>query len=476
MLYIRGNRQDFEEWKTLGNEGWGYDDLMPFFKEVESVKIAGANPEYRGMSGEMPVNFAPYRSALTDFFVASAAGAGHNLIDYNGESQLGVSYLQTNIDKGRRVSAASAFIHPIYKKRKNLHIITSAMVTKVIIDEDSKTALGVQFDHNGQSFSVYAKKEVILSAGALRSPQLLMLSGIGPEDQLKALGVKVLKDLPVGQRFYDHNAFVGLLFTTNTTNLSLNLKRVGALEALEFVEGRGQLTSAVSIEAMLYGKRKDSPLHPEQPDYEIAFFVGSLASDMGLSLAPAFNVRKEFYNEFYKPLESTSIDHFMPIIHQMRPQSFGYLRLRDTNVYSHPLFYHNYFSNPDDVEAQLAGIKEAIRVSQTPLMLSIGTKIYSKPVPGCEHFEFGTDDYWRCAIRVASYGTHHYTGTCRMGPEDNEDSVVDEKLRVHGIKRLRVVDNSIMPTMVCAHTHMPALVIGAKGASIIKEFWSDFDK
>lgn len=472
MLYTRGNKQDYEEWKAAGNEGWGYEDVLPYFKEIETANIAHIDPEYRGTNGEMSVMYAPYRSALTDFFVAAAAQVGHNLVDYNAESQLGYSYMQANLQKGRRHSAASAFIHPIYNKRKNLHIVTSAMVTKVLIDEDTKTAIGVTFDRDGQSYSVYAKKEVIISAGALRSPQLLMLSGIGPSNQLEALDIKVIKDLPVGKRFYDHQAFTGLIFTTNTTNLSLHLKRLGVLEILEFIEGKGQLTSPVNIEAVLYGKREDSPLHPDQPDYELLLMAGSLASDLDTNLAPIFNVKKSFYKDFFKPLESTSLDQFTILVHQMRPQSFGNIRLRDSNVYSHPLFYHNFLTNPDDVEAQLAGVKAGIKIGESSIMKSIGAKIYRKQMPGCEHYEFGSDDYWRCAIRVASVGTHHYTGTCRMGPEDSDQSVVDDKLRVHGIKRLRVIDNSIIPSMVCAHTHAPALMIGAKGADIVKQFWT----
>lgn len=473
MLYTRGNRQDFDEWEKAGNEGWGYEGVLPFFKEVEKANIGDYfDPEYRGKSGEMPSIFTPHRSGLTDAFVAASKDVGFTLRDYNGEAQLGASYMQTNLEKGRRVSSASAFIHPIYKKRKNLHIVTSAMASKVIIDEDTKTAVGVTFERDGHTFSVYAKKEVILSAGALRSPQLLMLSGIGPEDQLKALDIDVIKDLPVGKRFYDHMAFVGLIFTTNTTNQALNLKRIGLLEALQFIEGTGPLTSPVNIEAVAYGKMEDSPLHPDQPDYELLFFPGSLASDISASLAPAFNIKKSFYDEFFRPLESTAQDQFSIFVHQMRPQSVGYLKLRDKNINSHPLFYHNFLTESYDVEAQLAGVRAGIKIAESERMKGLGAKIYSKPVPGCQHEEFNSDDYWRCAIRVASFGVHHQTGTCRMGPEDSEEAVVDDKLRVHGINRLRVVDNSIIPSMVCAHTHVPALMIGAKGADIIKKYWN----
>lgn len=474
MLFTRGNRRDFDEWEAAGNEGWGYEGVLPYFKKLESANIGeGFDPEYRGSTGEMVVNYAPYQSALTNFFVEAAKEVGHEMVDYNGKTHLGVSYTQANVEKGRRLSAASAFLHPIYKKRKNLHIITSALVSKVIIDEETKTAIGVQFTRDGQSYSVYAKKEVVLSAGALHSPQLLMLSGIGPEDQLKPLGIDVIKDLPVGKRFYDHNAFTGLAYTVNTTNLPLHIKRIGALEILEFIEGKGQLTSPANVEALVYGKMNDSPLHPEQPDYELILFPGSFSSDLGITFATAYNVKKSYYDSFVKPLESTKIDHFTILVHQMRPQSFGYLRLRDKNIESAPLFYHNFYTNPADLEPQLAGVREGQRIAQSKIMQGIGAKLYTNPVPGCKHYTFDSDDYWRCAIRVASIGTHHQTGTCRMGPEDSEDAVVDSKLRVHGIKRLRVADNSIIPSMVCAHTHAAALMIGEKFSDIVKADWND---
>lgn len=474
MLFTRGNQWDFNEWEDAGNEGWGYEGVLPYFKSIETATSGeDFDAEFRGSSGEMVVGYPPYRSALTDFFVIAAKEAGHELTDYNGEKQLGLSYIQSNLKNGRRVSSASAFIHPIYKKRKNLHIITSAMVSKVLIDADTKTAVGVSFNYDGQSRDVYAKKEVILSAGALRSPQLLMLSGIGPSDHLKQLGITVIKDLPVGNRYYDHTVFPGLVYTTNTTNLALHIKQLGVLDVLEFIEGKGKFTSPVNIEAVVYGKMENSSLHPEQPDYELLMLPGTLAGDLGTVLASVYKITPYFYERFLQPLEPQRQDKFTVLVHQMRPKSAGYIRLRDNNIESHPLFYPNFFTHPDDVEAQLAGVRDGMRIASGPIFKALGAQIYSNLMPGCEHLEFGSDDYWRCAIPVASVGTHHQTGTCRMGPEDDEDSVVDDKLRVHGIKRLRVADNSIIPSMVCAHTHAVALMIGEKFSDIIKQTWRE---
>lgn len=473
MLFTRGNKHDFEEWEEAGNEGWGYEGVLPYFMKSETANVDGVDPKYRGKTGPMVVGYPPYRSALTDMYITAAQQSGYKVTDYNGETQLGVSYFQANVPNGRRLSAAAAYITPIYKKRKNLHILTSAMVSKVLIDEDTKTAIGVEFKRDGQSYTVYARKEVILSAGALRSPHLLMLSGIGPEDELKSVGIKVLKDLPVGKRFYDHSAFPSLIFFTNSTNLALHLKRVGVLEVLEFIEGKGLLTTPVNIEGVAYGKRKDSRLHPDQPDFELIMVPGSLSGDLGIGLAPAFNLKREFYDSYLRPLETQRLDKFTILVHQMRPQSSGYIKLRDKNIESHPLFYHNFLTHPDDVESQLAGVREGIRIANAPIFKSLGATIYTKQVLGCEHFAFDTDDYWRCAIRATSLGTHHQTGTCRMGPEDSDEAVVDNKLRVHGINRLRVADNSIIPSMVCAHTHAVAMMIGEKFSDIIKEEWTN---
>ena len=354
-----------------------------------------------------------------------------------------------------------------------MHILTSAMVSKILIEEETKMAFGVEFMKNNEKFTVYAKKEVIVSAGTLRSPQLLMLSGIGPSEQLKAHDIPVLKDLPVGKRFYDHNVFPALIYTVNTTNLAFHIKRFGPLEILEYVEGKGPLTSPVNIEAVVYGKMPNSPLHPDQPDYELLLLPGALSGDFGSVLGTAFNVKRDVYNSYYKPLEGQRQDEFTILVNQMRPKSYGQIKLRDKNIESHPLFYHNFFTNPEDLEPQLAGIRAGMRIAETPIFKALGAKIYSKPLPGCEHWEFASDDYWKCALRVSSAGTHHQTGSCRMGPEDSEEAVVDDKLRVRGIKRLRVADNSIIPSMVCAHTHAVAMMIGEKASDLIKEAWGD---
>lgn len=473
MIFTRGSHRDYDEWEAAGNKGWGYEGVLPYFKKMETANIEGADPKFRGLNGPMVVGYPPYRSALTDFFVAAAKEQGYQAIDVNAESQLGVSYLQSNVPNGRRMSSASAYIHPIYRKRKNLHILTSAMVSKVIIDKDTKTALGVKFKRDGQKFTVYAKKEVILSAGALRSPHLLMLSGIGPKAHLESLDIKVIKDLPVGERYSDHTLFPALVFLTNTTNLSFNLKSIGALEVLEFIEGRGKLTSPVSMEGIMFGKMKDSPLLPEQPDYELLMIPGSLSADMGTAIAPAFRLKQDVYDQFLKPLELQSVDKFTLLVQQMRPQSVGHIKLRNKNIDTPPMFYHNYYSHPYDVEAQLAGVREGIRLASAKIFQAIGTTLYPTKVKGCQHLKFNSDDYWRCAIQATSVSVYHPTGSCRMGPEDSKETVVDSRLRVHGMKRLRVADNSVMPNIICGHTQSVAMMIGEKFSDIIKEDWRD---
>lgn len=472
MIFTRGNRHDFDEWADQGNKGWSYEEVLPYFKKFETANVGDHfDPRYRGAVGELNVDYPRYRSGLTDLFMLATKEAGYNLVDYNGATQMGVSIMQTTTKNGRRHSAAEAFIRPIYRTRKNLHILTSALVTKILIDAETKTAMGVTFQRGKDIYTVYAKKEVILSAGVFHSPQLLMLSGVGPEDHLKAHNIEVIKDLPVGKRMYDHMIMTTLTFIVNTTGQSINFKKIGPLEVAQFIQGRGVLTSPLGFEAVAYGKREDSRLASDQPDYELLFFPGSIGSDLGIGLAKEYNLRRDIYRKVYGPLESAELDMFSILTQQMRPKSYGRLLLRDSNIHSAPILDYPYFQDPDDVEVLLAGVKESLRISKTNVMQSIGATLHPIPIPDCAHLKFASDDYWRCSIRMLGVSVHHQVGTNRMGPEDDGQSVVDPELRVHGINRLRVADTSVLPTAVCAHTNAVSFMVGEKLADMIKDDW-----
>lgn len=475
MIYSRGNRRDFDRWEKAGAKGWSYADVMPYFLKSERANLKGLESSpYHNRSGLVNVEDVQFRTQFAHSFVDGAQEAGHRLTDYNGKSQLGVSYVQATTMNGRRYSAATAYIKPIAKARKNLHIITSAKVTQILIDPKTNTAFGVQFLHRRILYNIMARKEVILSAGVFNSPQLLMLSGIGPADNLKAIGVQIKKELPVGKILYDHMCHFGPTFVTNTTGQTIYAKRIdfGDIRAFRSGDSSSVLSSIGGVESLTFIKVPQSKQPKDLPDIEILTVAGSLASDEGPGSKEGANFKDDLYDILYQPLVKNLQEHFSVIIMQLHPKSFGRLWLHSRNPNEAPKINPNYFENDKDIEFLLEGIKESIRISQTSTMQKIGTRLHRVPVPGCEELPFASDDYWRCSIRTMSYTLHHQIGTCRMGSESDPTTVVNSQLKVHGIGRLRVVDTSIIPFPPSGHTMALSYMIGEKAADMIRGDWN----
>lgn len=477
MIYNRGNPRDFDNWAADGNEGWSYKEVLPYFLKSENANLRGKEGSpYHDRYGPLSVEDVPYRSKLVKAFINGAKQVGHQEVDYNSNTQVGVSYVQANTLFGRRHSAARAFIDPIFN-RPNLHVLTSARVTKVLIDPQTKIAYGVEYLKNKKRYKVNARREVILSAGTFSSPQLLLLSGIGPKNELNRIKVPVVLDLPgVGQNMYDHMSHFGPTFVVNSTRQTLRADFIGLPEVKQFIKGGGIMTSIGGVEALNFIKTKNSKDPADFPDIELIFVAGSLASDQGTGLRRGMRLTQSLYDQVYKPLENLNIEHYSMMVMLFHPKSKGYLELKDNNIFHWPRFYPNYFADSEDVETLLEGIKEAIRISQSPAMQKFGARIHDIPLPNCAHLHFGSDDYWRCSIRTLSCTLHHQIGTCKMGPHTDPMAVVDAQLRVHGIERLRVVDLSIIPKPPTSHTNAASFMIGEKAADMIKAFWSHTDK
>lgn len=476
MIYTRGNRRDFDAWAQAGNRGWSYKDVLPYFLKSESANMDDFNHTgYHNITGPLNVEYIQKRSEIAEAFVEGAKEFGLKQTDYNGESQLGVSYVQATTKYGRRHSAYRAFIEPIMFKRKNLKIYTFSRVTKILIDPTSKAAYGLEFLYKRKRFTFKARKEVILSAGVFNSPQILMLSGIGPADNLNNLGINIIQQLPVGLRMSEHMTHFGPTFTVNTTDQALFLSSVKLPDVLKFLAGRPDthLSMLPGVEALAFVKVPGSNLTQDWPDVEIIFASGSLASDDGVALKKGGNIKQEIYDILYRPLQMTKQDHFTFLIMPFHPKSLGRVWLKNRNPLQWPMIDPNYFDHKDDIEFMLQGIKAALRLAETPAMQKIGAKILDTPVPGCESYTFASDDYWRCSIRTLSYTLHHQVGTCRMGPATNPTTVVSPELRVHNITKLRLVDASVIPLPPTGHTNAPTFMIAEKAADMIKSSWKE---
>lgn len=381
-----------------------------------------------------------------------------------------MSYIQATTYKGRRWSAEKGFLRPI-RKRPNLKILTKARVVQILIDPQTKTAYGVKYVKNRQYFTAFTRKEVVVSAGALSSPHLLMLSGIGPQDHLQEHNIPVIKNLPVGQKLYDHITFFGQMFTVNESivfdqqAIMTNIKDI----ITYLINGQSPVGSLGGVEALAYIQTNGTKHKESYPDMELMYVAGSLNTDNGEVYRKTFRITDKIYNTVWKPLEKKFVWQVLPML--VHPKSYGYIKLKSKNPYQWPKFYGNYFSNKDDIRTFIASLREVQRIASMPAMQRYDAKLVTTKIPGCEQFVFNTDEYWECALRHITPTLHHQVATCKMGPKYDPEAIVDSKLRVYGIKNLRVADTSIIPIPLTAHTNIPAMMVGFKAADLIKEDW-----
>lgn len=478
MLYTRGSKEDFDYWVKLGNYGWDYyEHVLPAFKKSERATLKHFHkPEFHNSSGPLAVEHNPFRTPIADIFIRANKAMGLEEIDYNADQNVGVAHLQANTLKGRRHSAYKAFIQPAMK-RKNLHIMLNTRVTKVLIDAKTKVAYGVEMTRKNRRMVVTARKEVILSAGAFHSPQLLILSGIGDKADLQKLGVPLIQDSPVGKQMYDHISFAGLMFTTNLTNpVPDPLNPINWFSLVgDYLQGGGFMSVANGVEALGFIKTPTSSSpHLRLPEVELILLSLAPQMDSGYAAVEGERLKRSVYDAVYKPLEGVTTYTFMIILSLLHPKSVGYLELKDRNPFNRPRFYPNFFKEPEDVESVLEAVKYTLQMIETAPFKKIGTKLHDIPLPSCAMHQFSSDDYWRCAIRTFCVSLHHQVGTCKMGSSDNPTAVVSPELKVYGVKRLRVVDTSIIPETTTSHTNAASYMIGERASDMIKSDWKTF--
>ncbi|XP_063988367.1 glucose dehydrogenase [FAD, quinone] [Diachasmimorpha longicaudata] len=472
MLYIRGNRRDFDQWESFGNPGWSFEDVLPYFKKSEDQRnpYLARDKRYHNTGGYLTIQDSPYNTPLGPAFLQAGEEMGYDIVDVNGEQQTGFALWQYTMRRGTRCSTAKAFIRPI-RLRPNFHLSLWSHVTRLLIDPSTKHTYGVEFIRNGRREIVYASKEVILSAGAINSPQLLMLSGVGDARHLQQVGIKPIHDSPgVGQNLQDHIAVGGVAFLIDYPISIVMNRLVNVNSALRYaITEDGPLTSSVGLEAVAFISTKYANQTDDWPDIEFMLTSSSTCSDGGTQVKNAHGLSDDFYNEVFGEINNRDVFGIFPMM--LRPQSRGFIKLRTKNPLDYPLLYHNYLTHKADVDVLREGVKAAVAFGQTATMRRFGARFHSKPPPNCKHLPLFTDDYWNCFIRQYTMTIYHMSGTTKMGPPTDPMAVVDPELRVYGVSGLRVIDASIMPTITNGNINAAVIMIAEKGADLVKAQW-----
>jgi len=435
MIYIRGQREDYDTWAGLGNRGWSYDEVLPLFRRSEDQKRGDS--AFHGTGGPLGVSDPRSRFPIVQAFIAASQQAGIPANeDFNGATQEGVGPFQLTVRDGRRSSTARAFLKPAMG-RSNLTVVTNALAHAILFE--GRRAVGIRYEQGGQLHEARAARETVLAAGAIGSPKLLQLSGVGDAAALHALGIKVVRELPgVGRNFQDHLQ-ARLVFKTRdpiTLNDQTRTAWKRMIIGMDYVfRRRGALTFGASLAGAF------ARTQPELDSPDVQFHFQPLSVDTyhtGLNKYSAFTLS----------------------VCQLRPTSRGEVGLRSNNPADSARIRGNYLQTQEDCEVMVRGVRLAQRIVAAPSLAALVTERV-KPAPGVE-----TDNEILSYVRDTGMTIFHPSGTCRMG--NGADAVVNDKLQVHGLSGLRVADGSIMPTIVSGNTNAAAIMIGEKAADLIQ--------
>lgn len=475
--FIRGNKEDFNDWATTyGNVGWDYESVLSYFKKCENLTSEDIlNKEenvllYRGVDGKLPITTLSLNGAgpVPGAFVAAAMEIGIvNNTDYNGESQMGVGRLQASTEKGKRVSTAKGYLRNV-RDRTNLKLSQNSIASKIVINPSTKVAEGVVFTNSkGEKITVRAKKEVIVCCGAFASPQLLMLSGIGPTNHLQEMNIEVVQDLPVGKNFQERPMFIGVVVEFNVTRPKLPLTELMydfLIHENSFLGGIG----SAGVTQFINTKNSSS----NRPD-TILYCFDIDKNDMNtfnLSMNIA-NFRDEIRNEYLKLAQKSyiCIVSILPLGHTSR----GKILLRSKDPSDTPKIYTGMFSDPDreDIDTVIRAVEHVYKLAGTKAFQKLGATVHEIVPPDCAKFPLKSNEFRECAIRQLSVYDGDYSSTCMMGPTSEKTSVVDPNLKVIGIDKLRVCDSSILPFCPSGNINAPVIMVAEKGSDLIKKDW-----
>lgn len=479
MMYLRGTERDFDTWQRLGNTGWGFDDVFPYFLKSEDFRGDRFDPTLHARGG--PLTVSPLESVDPAFRVIVQAERLMNLSavdDLNRVAPpvIGYGKLDGTVRQGLRCSTLKAFLVPA-ANRSNLFVAKNVRVTKVLFDRRNR-AVGVAFLVPPASSCtasttvkhVYCTHEVILSAGVIMSPQILMVSGVGPAKHLRQHGIDVVADLHVGYNYQDHISFAGLVFSDRKNRPKSQI----ADESTELIRNTVKLltggigTLGLTNLVTFINTRKGSP-YPDVQMVNIRLPYNTTRKTMnGKSRMSNLFGYSDRVARLYDELNQLS-DTILMIPINVNGRSTGRVKLRSSDPGTYPKIHANQLSYADEVETLLRGIEFVVELSKTEPVVSAGLVLEQVRYPNCVDYAWGTRGYWICAIQNVAASFYHPVGTCKMGPVDDYRTVVDVELRVKGVGGLRVIDSSIMPKVVSVNTNAATIMIAEKGSDIIKK-------
>lgn len=470
MIHVRGSDRDFNDWEKFGNPGWGWQEALHYFKKSEGMRIkevAESNGgRFHNTEGPLKIDSFHNKEPVRDVILKAAEELGYKtLLDINAEEYIGMTVIPGTLDGNRRCTSAKAFL-TLAMNRPNFHVVKHAQVTKISIN-DKKEATGVEFLLNGRKFKANAKKETVISAGTINTPQILMLSGIGPKEHLQQHKIKTVVDLKgVGKNLEDHTvviypltynkgnstaanptAFLETLY--KYTNNQYNTAGNGVFDILGFFDTADRKGLYPDIETHYnYFKRGENVLLPRYLE-ELIGFEENLAQSI---------------------IDANQDSDIIFVLHiLLNPKSNGKVELKSSDPFESPRIDGNYFANHADVKTLVRGMRLTHEFIKTKTFREHKMEAVPINIPECNKLTDGSDEYFECLVRHLSTTLYHPTGTAKMGPNTDKEAVVDARLRVKGIKNLRVADGSVMPKITSGNTNAPIIMIGEKAADLIKE-------